>query len=62
MGIICVEVKNDVGLILRGVVVFYFDFIVNIVFFVDNCMFVSENNSVIYRLGKLFVNILWFDY
>ena len=40
----------------------YPDPIVNIVFFADNRMPVSENNSVIHRLGKLPANILWLDY
>ncbi|MDP6879764.1 MAG: alpha/beta hydrolase, partial [Alteromonas macleodii] len=51
-GITRVEVKNDAGLTLRGVAVSYPDPIVNIVFFADNRMPVSENNSVIHRLGK----------
>jgi len=61
-GITRVEVKNEAGLTLRGVAVSYPDPIVNIVFFADNRMPVSENNSVIHRLGKLPANILWLDY
>ncbi len=61
-GITRVEVKNEAGLTLRGVAVSYPDPIVNIVFYADNRMPVSENNSVIHRLGKLPANILWLDY
>ncbi len=61
-GITRVEIKNETGLTLRGVAVSYPDPIVNIVFFADNRMPVSENNSVIHRLGKLPANILWLDY
>ena len=61
-GITRVEVKNDQGLTLRGVAVSYADPVVNIVFFADNRMALSENNSIIHRLGKLPANILWLDY
>ena len=61
-GITRVEVKNKEGLVLRGVAVSYPNPIVNIVFFADNRMPISENNSVIHRLGKLPANILWLDY
>ena len=61
-GITRIEVKNKEGLTLRGVAVSYPNPIVNIVFFADNRMPISENNSVIHRLGKLPANILWLDY
>ena len=61
-GITRVEVKNTQGLTLRGVAVSYPKPIVNVVFFADNRMAISENNSVIHRLGRLPANILWLDY
>lgn len=61
-GITRVEVKNTQGLMLRGVAVSYPDPIVNVVFFADNRMSISENNSVLHRIGKLPANILWLDY
>lgn len=61
-GITRVEVRNTHGLMLRGVAVSYPNPIVNVVFFPDNRMSISENNSVIHRLGKLPANLLWLDY
>jgi pimeloyl-ACP methyl ester carboxylesterase len=61
-GITRVEVKNNQGLMLRGVAVSYPNPMVNVLFFADNRMSISENNSVIHRIGKLPANILWLDY
>ena len=61
-GITQVELTNQQGIVLRGVAVSYSNPIVNIVFFADNRMSVSENNSVIHRLGQLPANVLWLDY
>ncbi|WP_346993298.1 alpha/beta hydrolase [Alteromonas gracilis] len=61
-GITRVEVKNNQGLMLRGVAVSYPTPMVNVLFFADNRMSISENNSVIHRMGKLPANILWLDY
>jgi len=61
-GITRVEVKNNQGLMLRGVAVSYPNPMVNVLFFADNRMSISENNSVIHRMGKLPANILWLDY
>ncbi|WP_218395805.1 alpha/beta hydrolase [Alteromonas lipotrueae] len=61
-GITRVEIDNGQGLTLRGVAVSYADPVVNIVFYADNRMPVSENNSVLHRLGKIPANILWMDY
>lgn len=61
-GITQVEIENQQGLTLRGVAVSYSKPVVNIIFYADNRMPVSENNSVIHRLGKLPANILWMDY
>lgn len=61
-GISIVELENEGGQTLRGVAVSYANPIVNIVFFADNRMPLSENNSVIHQLGKLPANILWLDY
>jgi pimeloyl-ACP methyl ester carboxylesterase len=47
---------------LRGVAVSYPNPMVNVLFFADNRMSISENNSVIHRMGKLPANILWLDY
>jgi fermentation-respiration switch protein FrsA (DUF1100 family) len=61
-GITRVEIDNAQGLTLRGVAVSYPSPKVNIIFYPDNRMSVSENNSVLHRLGKLPANILWMDY
>ncbi len=61
-GISHVEIVNEQEITLRGVAVSYAEPVVNIVFFADNRMPISENNSVIHRLGKLPANILWLDF
>lgn len=61
-GITRVEIVNGQDLTLRGVAVSYPSPKVNIIFYPDNRMSVSENNSVIHQLGKLPANILWMDY
>lgn len=62
VGITRVEVQNMQGLTLRGLAVSYPNPVVNIVFFADNRMSISDNNGVIHRLGGLPANILWLDY
>ncbi len=57
-----VEINNKQGITLRGLAIAYQNPVVNIVFFADNRMPISENNNVIHRLGKLPANILWLDY
>ena len=61
-GISIVEIENAGGETLRGVAVSYAKPVINILFFADNRMTVSENNNVIHQLGKLPANILWLDY
>jgi len=61
-GIERIEITNRQGLTLRGVAVSYSSPVVNIVFYPDNRMPVSENNSVLHRLGQLPANILWMEY
>jgi len=61
-GITRVEIPNAQGLTLRGVGVSYSSPIANIVFYPDNRMPISENNSVVHRLGQLPANLLWVDY
>lgn len=61
-GISRIEITNAQGLVLRGVAASYSKPKVNIVFYPDNRMPLSENNSILHRLGTLPANILWMDY
>lgn len=56
------ELTNAQGLTLRGVSVSYSEPMVNVLFFADNRMSISDNNNLLHRLGKLPANVLWFDY
>jgi len=61
-GITRVGITNAQGLVLRGVAASYPKPKVNIIFYPDNRMPLSENNSILHRLGTLPANILWMDY